>query len=112
MKYVTFLDYPTVEATGRSFEAKIKEKDKEIAKLSQDMANIRQQFEELKVATQGHMNNQIKESTSLEGVKLSDVLMEILYFFITKGVALYIPSLPSRTVTRTSVTSSSVIRNR
>jgi cell division protein FtsB len=35
MKYLTFLDYPTLEATGRSFEAQIKQKDKEIDDLRQ-----------------------------------------------------------------------------
>jgi integrase len=29
MKYLTFLDYPTLEATGRSYEAKLKEAEKE-----------------------------------------------------------------------------------
>jgi integrase len=32
-KYLTFLDYPTVEAVGTSFAAKLEEKDKEIAEL-------------------------------------------------------------------------------
>jgi chromosome segregation ATPase len=35
MKYLTFLDYPTLEATGRSYEAKLKEKDREIEELKQ-----------------------------------------------------------------------------
>ena len=33
MKYLTFLDYTTLEATGRSIEAKLSEKDREIAGL-------------------------------------------------------------------------------
>jgi integrase len=37
MKYLTFLDYPTLEATGRSFEAQLKQKDKEIADLHQEV---------------------------------------------------------------------------
>jgi integrase len=40
MKYLTFLDYPTVEAVGTSFAAKLKEKEKEIDELKRrDMAN-------------------------------------------------------------------------
>jgi integrase len=40
MKYLTFLDYPTVEAVGTSFAAKLKEKDKEIEELRRrDTAN-------------------------------------------------------------------------
>ena len=103
MKYVTFLDYPTLEATGRSFEAQLRQKDREIESLKQSVADLqtqlnqeskqaeeyrsikpeieqlKEQFEELKSATRGHINNQVKESTSLEGVKLNDVLMELLY---------------------------------
>jgi integrase len=37
MKYLTFLDYPTLEATGASYEAKLKEKDKEIEALKQQV---------------------------------------------------------------------------
>jgi integrase len=35
MKYLTFLDYPTLEATGRSMEAKIKELEKENQMIEQ-----------------------------------------------------------------------------
>ncbi|MFL6458831.1 MAG: hypothetical protein ACJ71G_17925 [Nitrososphaeraceae archaeon] len=37
MKYLTFLDFPTVEATGRTFEAQLKQKDKEIEELKAQM---------------------------------------------------------------------------
>jgi predicted RNase H-like nuclease (RuvC/YqgF family) len=40
MKYLTFLDYPTLEATGASFEAKLKEKDKEIESLKAQMRHV------------------------------------------------------------------------
>ncbi len=40
MKYLTFLDYPTVEATGRSFEAQLKQKDKEIEELKAKIRHI------------------------------------------------------------------------
>jgi 7,8-dihydro-6-hydroxymethylpterin-pyrophosphokinase len=33
MKYLTFLDYSTLEATGKSIEAKLQQKDKEIHTL-------------------------------------------------------------------------------
>jgi hypothetical protein len=33
MKYLTFLDYTTLEATGKNIEAKLSEKDREIAGL-------------------------------------------------------------------------------
>jgi hypothetical protein len=35
MKYLTFLDYTTIEATGKSIEAKLSEKEKEIQLLRQ-----------------------------------------------------------------------------
>ena len=35
MKYLTFLDYSTLEATGKNIESKILEKDKEIQLLKQ-----------------------------------------------------------------------------
>jgi integrase len=35
MKYLTFLDYPTLEATGKNIEAKLSEKEKEIQLLRQ-----------------------------------------------------------------------------
>jgi integrase len=40
MKYLTFLDYPTVEAVGTSYEAKLKEKDREIQGLKSQIAQI------------------------------------------------------------------------
>jgi hypothetical protein len=61
MKYLTFLDYATVEATGRSFEAQLKQKDSVIEQLNQrivkleghseeieEYRTIKPQFEELK----------------------------------------------------------------
>jgi integrase len=43
MKYLTFLDYPTVEAVGTSFAAKLKEKENEIEELKRrDTANAEQ----------------------------------------------------------------------
>jgi hypothetical protein len=35
MKYLTFLDYTTLEATGKNIEAKLSEKEKEIQLLRQ-----------------------------------------------------------------------------
>jgi len=35
MKYLTFLDYPTVESVGADFESKLKERDQEITRLQQ-----------------------------------------------------------------------------
>ena len=35
MKYLTFLDYTTLEATGKSIEANLREKDREIAGLKE-----------------------------------------------------------------------------
>ena len=49
MKYLTFLDYTTLEATGKSIEANLREKDREIAglkeKYEQDMKVMREEME-------------------------------------------------------------------
>jgi hypothetical protein len=42
MKYLTFLDYSTVEAVGTSFAARLQEKDSEIQQLKQEIAASRQ----------------------------------------------------------------------
>ncbi|MGH9986439.1 MAG: hypothetical protein ACRD8W_21050, partial [Nitrososphaeraceae archaeon] len=49
MKYLTFLDYTTLEARGKSIEAKLQEKDKEIylirEKYEQDLQAVREEME-------------------------------------------------------------------
>ena len=49
MKYLTFLDYATLEATGKSIEAKLREKDREIysirEKYEQDLKAVREEME-------------------------------------------------------------------
>ena len=49
MKYLTFLDYTTLEATGKNIEAKISEKDSEMQamkiKYEQDMKAMREEME-------------------------------------------------------------------
>ena len=45
MKYLTFLDYPTLEATGRSYEAKFKEKDREIVELNRQIAELKSKYD-------------------------------------------------------------------
>jgi integrase len=49
MKYLTFLDYSTIEAAGKSIEAKLQEKDKEIysirEKYEQDLQAVREEME-------------------------------------------------------------------
>jgi integrase len=42
MRYLTFLDYPTLEATGRSYEALIKQKDTEIEELNSEIRLLKQ----------------------------------------------------------------------
>jgi integrase len=42
MKYLTFLDYPTLEATGRSFEAQLKQKENRIAQLEEQIIELQQ----------------------------------------------------------------------
>jgi len=44
MKYLTFLDYTTLEARGKSIEANLQEKDKEIAGLNADIALLKDEM--------------------------------------------------------------------
>ena len=62
MKYLTFLDYSTLEATGKNIESKLSEKEKEIqllrqrdsmntdaiANLSDQLTKVMQELEVLK----------------------------------------------------------------
>jgi hypothetical protein len=62
MRFLTFLDYPTLEATGRSYEARLKQKDQEIAGLKQEIAALRQ-----------------RDVLNTEGIKgLTDKYMEMM----------------------------------
>jgi hypothetical protein len=47
MKYLTFLDYSTLENSGRSIVAKLEEKDKEIDYLRQRDLKREKEFEQL-----------------------------------------------------------------
>lgn len=47
MKYLTFLDYTTLEATGKNIESKLTEKDKEIQSLKEQMASMQDSHKEI-----------------------------------------------------------------
>jgi integrase len=55
MKYLTFLDYTTVEATGKSFEAQlqgvVQQKDDEIKRLNQQVANLKTELSQVAIRT-------------------------------------------------------------
>ena len=44
-----------------------------------EIQQLKEEFEKLKAATKHHINNQVKESLELEGVKISEALVDILY---------------------------------
>lgn len=52
MKYLTFLDYPTIEATSRNFEEQLKavvqQKDKEIEELRRKVQTLNQGTDQIK----------------------------------------------------------------
>jgi hypothetical protein len=48
MKYLTFLDYSTLEATERGFEAQLKQKDNEIAELKRKVQELSQGTDDIK----------------------------------------------------------------
>ncbi len=72
MKYLTFLDYSTLETTGKNIEAKLNEKDSEIQYLRQ--RDIKHENEMLQ------MQNQLDKILSLvqANPKLANVKKEIL----------------------------------
>jgi integrase len=41
MKYLTFLDYPTVDSVGKDFEAKLAERDQEISQMNKDLTRLK-----------------------------------------------------------------------
>jgi integrase len=47
MKYLTFLDYTTLEATGKNIEAKLSEKDKEVQVLKEQVSSMQSAQEEI-----------------------------------------------------------------
>ncbi|HKQ22442.1 MAG TPA: site-specific integrase [Nitrososphaeraceae archaeon] len=52
MKYLTFLDYPTVESVGADFESKLQERDNEIEQLKIGMEELKKLYMK---AMSGHM---------------------------------------------------------
>jgi integrase len=73
MRYLTFLDYPTVEATGRSFEAQLKQKDKEIEALKQQIRQVSEMKElELQQLKQ-------REVVNMDAIRLlSDQVQQVM----------------------------------
>jgi integrase len=61
MKYLTFLDYSTLESTGKNIEAKMEEKDKEIHKLNLEMNKMREDM--------GQILSMIRQNPQLAQIK-------------------------------------------
>jgi integrase len=57
MKYLTFLDYPTVEAVGKDFESKIQERDKQFEDLKKE---AKEKDEEMQQLRQKASNNEVE----------------------------------------------------
>jgi hypothetical protein len=47
MKYLTFLDYTTLQATGKNIVFKLSEKDKEIQSLKEQMLSMQESHKEI-----------------------------------------------------------------
>ncbi len=73
MKYLTFLDYTTLEVTGKNIEAKLQEKDSE-------MQAIKTKYEQDMKAMREDMNQQFNHIMSMiqENPKLAQVKPEVL----------------------------------
>jgi hypothetical protein len=67
MKYLTFLDFPTVEATGANYEAKLREKDQEIEALKQRGKNSEARMTNLEQKVEHLMNELMKANNYAAG---------------------------------------------
>jgi integrase len=67
MKYLTFLDFPTVEATGANYEAKLREKDQEIEVLKQRGKNSEDRMTNLEQKVEHLMNELMKANNYAAG---------------------------------------------
>ena len=63
MKYLTFLDYTTLEATGKSIEGKLVEKDLQIQTLQTQMEEIKRQPKGADVEEMQDLKGQLRELT-------------------------------------------------
>ena len=45
MKYLTYLDYSALEKTGKSFEAKLEQKDEQIRRLTEDLSYYKRRMD-------------------------------------------------------------------
>ena len=63
MKYLTFLDYTTLEATGKNIEAKLEEKDLQIQTLQTQMEEFKRQPKGADVEEMQDLKGQLREST-------------------------------------------------
>jgi hypothetical protein len=71
MKYLTFLDYTTLEATGKNIEAKLSEKDKEMQAIKErHEQEIKYMHEEIisMQESQKEILNLFKDPSKLLGV--------------------------------------------
>jgi hypothetical protein len=77
MKYLTFLDYPTVESVGRDFESKLIERDREIELLHQRISKLESLQNFLKQAKGFTIERNNDGGATLEmDVKLADKMIK------------------------------------
>lgn len=69
MKYLTFLDFPTVEAVGKDFESKLEERDQEVEGLKNRLESIEEERDYLKES-----RDQIDQNRE----KTTKILMRVL----------------------------------
>lgn len=69
MRYLTFLDYPTVQATGANYEAKLKEKEQEIEALKQRGKDSEERMTKLEQKVDHLMNELLEANNYIVGKK-------------------------------------------
>lgn len=77
MKYLTFLDYPTVESIGKDFESKLEERDHEVASLIENIKSLETEKERM---VSKFNESELKRSKELKDFRqeMEDKLRKIL----------------------------------
>lgn len=72
MKYLTFLDYETVEVVGADFESKLKEKDQEIGNLNQEVYWLSEKLQEYKNNVESRLSQSEKRLEEFKNLYRDD----------------------------------------
>jgi integrase len=87
MKYLTFLDYPTIDAVGKDFESKLEERDQEIDELQNKIFHYEMEEQENKKEVENmrdYVNKRIKDFEA-KTEKLRNAIPLMLHNYFVAG---------------------------